>query len=282
LSFLLMDLDYKAYPGFAQRVEKRYLEASGDGDMEKLLPFYKSYRAFVRGKVHSFALDEPEISSQDRQVHAVNAADYFKLSLAYLKQTPPQALIITVGLTGSGKSYLAERLGQRLGVVPIRSDVVRKLSHDVSVDEHRLDNYQAGIYTPNATERTYDCILKHAGEQLSSGKTAIIDASFLKLNHRLRAAELAGFHNAPFVILQCTAPVHLIRRRLETRMKEDKDPSDGRWEIYQDQLRAFDPICAQETRNLHVWNSEENPTDFLDSLVKELMFPQTLGEELHS
>lgn len=282
LSFLLMDLDYKAYPGFAQRVEKRYVEASGDGDMERLLPFYKSYRAFVRGKVHSFAIDEPEISSRDREVHAANAADYFKLSLACLKQAPPPALIITVGLTGAGKSYLAERLGNRLGVAPIRSDVVRKQSHGISLDEHRLDNYQAGIYTPNTTERTYDCMLRHAGEQLSSGKTAIIDASFLKLNHRLRAAELASSHKALFVILQCTAPVHLIRRRLETRMKEGKDPSDGRWEIYQGQLRAFDPICDQETRNLHVWNSEENPSDFLDALVKEVMFSQISGEELHS
>lgn len=278
LGFLLMDLDFKAYPGFSQRIQERYIEASGDRDMRELLPFYKSYRAFVRGKVHSFALDEPEIASHEKNVHAAHAVDYFKLSLAYLEEPPPPALIITYGFTGSGKSYLAERLGQRLGVVPERSDVVRKQLHQVGLDEHRLDNYQAGIYTPIATEETYDSILSHAADELTIGKTAIIDASFLKFEHRRRAACMADSHNARFVILQCEAPVHLIRQRLEERTRKQGDPSDGRWEIYQEQLRSFDPVSRQESKHLYVWNSGNNPNNFLDSVVRDLMFFRVSGQ----
>jgi len=278
LGFLLMDLDFKAYPSFSQRIQERYIEASGDRDTRELLPFYKSYRAFVRGKVHSFVLEESEIAPHEKHAHAAHAVDYFKLSLMYLEEPPPPALIIMSGFTGSGKSYLAERLGQRLGVDPIRSDVVRKQLHQVELDERRLDNYQTGIYTPFATERTYDRMLADASRKLTIGKTAIIDASFLKLEHRRRATQNADSHKALFVILHCEAPADLIRQRLEERMIKRTDPSDGRWEIYQEQLREFDAVSPQESKHFYVWNSGKNPNDFLDAVVRDLMFFRVSGE----
>ena len=36
---------------------------SGDAELLKLLDFYKVYRAFVRGKVNSFRLDDQNISA---------------------------------------------------------------------------------------------------------------------------------------------------------------------------------------------------------------------------
>lgn len=272
LSFLLMDLDYRAYPSFSRRIQDRYSAVSANHDIAKLIPFYKSYRAFVRGKVHGFAFEETEVSEDDKVIHSTRAKNYFKLSLAYLKPEPPPALIITYGFTGTGKSYVAAKLAQRLGAKVIRSDVLRKHSYGPSPTKQRLDNYGAGIYTASTTELIYQTMFSEAEQHLSRGDSIILDASFLKISHRLEAADMAQRTNAVFIIVECVAPVAVVRRRLEARMRERKDPSDGRWEIYLRQQEIFDPIQEQEMPHLRKWDSVENPNGFLEVLVKELMF----------
>lgn len=272
LSFLLMDLDYRGYPGFSRRIQERYAAVSEDHDIVKLIPFYKSYRAFVRAKVHCFALDESEISDEDKVIHAEQARNYFKLSLSYFKPAPPPALIITYGFTGTGKSYLSAKLAKRLGVTVIRSDVIRKQSCGISAAEGKLDNYGTGIYTPSTTESIYQKMFAEAEQHLGRGDSIILDASFLKISHRQRAAEIAQCFKAVFIIVECVAPVEIVRRRIEKRLRERTDPSDGRWEIYVRQQEVFDAIQEQEIPHLRKWDSCESPKGFLQSLVKELMF----------
>ncbi|MGB9616343.1 MAG: AAA family ATPase [Desulfomonilaceae bacterium] len=278
LSFLLMDLDDKGYPGFSRRIQEQYAVASGDTDVVQLLPFYKSYRAFVRGKVHSFALEEPEISQADRAIHAERAKDYFSLSLAYLKPVPPPALIITCGFTGVGKSYIAAKAAQRLGIQVIRSDVLRKRLLGLFETEQRLDKYGAGIYTPSTTELIYQTMFQEAEQHLKRGDSIILDASFLKRSHRRQAAEIAQRCGAIFLIIQCAAPIEVVQQRLEKRMREKTDPSDGRWEIYLRQQEVFDAIQESELPYLRRWESGRNPKNFLEALVKELMFSHLSAE----
>ncbi len=272
LGFLLMDLDYRAYPGFSHRLQERYSAVSGDHDIMSVLPFYKSYRAFVRAKVHCFALDEPEISIDNKVIHAENAKDYFKLSLAYLKPPPPPALIVTYGFTGTGKSYLAAKLAKRLGVRTIRSDVLRKRYHGLLETDQRLDNYGTGIYTPTTTQSIYGAMFAEAEKHLSRGETIILDASFLKISHRLGAADIARRYDAVFIIVECSAPVEVVRQRLDERMRVGTDPSDGRWEIYVRQQEIFDPIQEVEIPHVRKWDSSGNLKGFLQSIVKELMY----------
>ncbi len=278
LSFLLMDLDDRAYPGFSRRIQEQYADASEDPDIIRLLPFYKSYRAFVRGKVHSFASEEPEISQEDRTVHAERAKDYFRLSPTYLKPAPPPALIITFGFTGAGKSYIAAKLGLRLGTQVIRSDVLRKRLLGLSETEQRLDKYGAGIYTPSTTELIYQTMLQKAEQHLKRGDPIILDASFLNSSHRRQAADIAQRCGAVFLIIQCIAPTEVVRERLEKRMRERSDPSDGRWETYLRQREAFDAIQESEIPHLRTWESGQNPKSFLEALVKELMFSHLSAE----
>jgi len=51
--------------------------------LTKLLPFYKCYRAYVRGKVTSFKLKDPSISSEEKKAAKKEAKAYFKLALSY-------------------------------------------------------------------------------------------------------------------------------------------------------------------------------------------------------
>ena len=272
LAFLLMDLDFRGYPAFADRIADRYAKTSGDAEILRLLGFYKSYRAFVRGKVEGFILDEPEVSAAERESALQVAKKYFDLSLAYLKPPPPPLLVVTTGLMGTGKSMLAANLGKRLGIEPLRADVLRKQIQGLSPLERRLVSYDTGIYSPLVTEQTYDALFERAAQALARGESAIIDASFSRLSHRKRARELAIQTEARFRLVECSAPQTVIRKRLEDRMTKQNDPSDGRWEIFQRQKADFEPIHRDERPLTLFWDSTTDLDQFLASFVQEMMF----------
>ena len=66
VAFLAMDLDFQQRPDLSEHFIKRYLAYSEDPRLIEVLPFYKCYRAYVRGKVLSFKLDDINISSRKR------------------------------------------------------------------------------------------------------------------------------------------------------------------------------------------------------------------------
>ena len=119
LAFLLMDLDFRGYPAFSERISKRYAASSGDREVLQLLPFYKSYRAFVRGKVLGFTLDEAEISSEEKESARAMAGDYFRLALSYFKPPPSPALDNHVRSDGDRKELSGKETGEKAGDRPI-------------------------------------------------------------------------------------------------------------------------------------------------------------------
>src|SRR5204863_8142309 len=63
VAFLAMDLAGRGRPDLGYYFSERYQARTGDAQLFKLLPFYCCYRAYVRGKVLSFRLDESEFSA---------------------------------------------------------------------------------------------------------------------------------------------------------------------------------------------------------------------------
>jgi aminoglycoside phosphotransferase family enzyme len=86
IAFLAMDLDFKGRSNLASFFVKKYVEYSGDKELEKILPFYKCYRAYVRGKVTSFKLNDPNVGSQEKSDAAKEANAYFELAAKYAEQ----------------------------------------------------------------------------------------------------------------------------------------------------------------------------------------------------
>jgi aminoglycoside phosphotransferase family enzyme len=85
LAFLAMDLDFRERADLSDFFVERYIKYSGDQELTKLLPFYKCYRAYVRGKVVSFKLKDPNVSSEDKNSAVKEAKAYFKLAATYAK-----------------------------------------------------------------------------------------------------------------------------------------------------------------------------------------------------
>jgi aminoglycoside phosphotransferase family enzyme len=85
VAFLAMDLDFRERTALSNFFVERYAEYSGDQELMKLFPFYKCYRAYVRGKVVSFKLKDPSISSEDKSTAKKEAKAYFTLASTYAK-----------------------------------------------------------------------------------------------------------------------------------------------------------------------------------------------------
>jgi uncharacterized protein len=84
MAFLLMDLEYHGGESFSRKLWEEYRNLTDEKGVEDLLRFYKVYRAFVRGKVNSFQIDDPGIGSNDKEEAVNRARKYFGLAWEYI------------------------------------------------------------------------------------------------------------------------------------------------------------------------------------------------------
>jgi predicted kinase len=247
--FLQMDLEYRGRPDLADAFIRRYLELAHDPDHREVLPFYAYYSACVRGKVENFLLDIPSLPEREKRAAAKRARRYFEMAVEYAKTLPPAMLVITCGLSGSGKSSVARELAPVLrdaeapqderGAVIIASDVVRKRLAGLDPKARMLEEYRVGVYSPAMTERTYRAMLDEARPLLLAGQSVILDAAYLRRADRRAASRLARETGAQFACVLVSADEREVRRRLAERLEAGADPSDARWEIYVRQKRRF-------------------------------------------
>jgi len=83
IGFLAMDLDYRGRSDFSKHLIDSYIRRSGDRDIVAVLDFYTCYRAYVRGKVESFRLDDSHIPPDEKEEAMTRARRFFHLSNDY-------------------------------------------------------------------------------------------------------------------------------------------------------------------------------------------------------
>ena len=84
VAFLAMDLDNYGRADLSQSFVNAYVNKSQDKELLRLLNFYKCYRAYVRGKVESFHLDDASISEEEKARAKIRAQRYFELADSYI------------------------------------------------------------------------------------------------------------------------------------------------------------------------------------------------------
>ncbi len=240
VAFLAMDLEFHGHAPFARAFVDAYVQASGDAELLKLLAFFEAYRAFVRAKVTSFAVDDPHIPEATKEPLRATASRYYELAAHYASACNPQRLFVMCGLTGSGKSTLARILAERYALKVVRSDVVRKELLGLAPEERRHVPFDQGEYAPSMTERTYAAMLERAAPLVRAGHSVILDGCFIRRSQRRNARKLSRRLGVPFLLLECRTSEDVIRQRLERRLQKNGSVSDGRWEIYNGQLAEFE------------------------------------------
>jgi uncharacterized protein len=270
IAFLTMDLDYNDYREQAESFVKYYLGYSGDTDMLILLNFYRCYYAYVRGKVTSFRLDQKDLPANERSQITKTAKRYFDLAYTYAAHLEKPVLILTAGLMGCGKSYQARHLAARLGAITIRTDVLRKELLNINPTDRHHEDFGEGIYSDDISRLTYDKAYDLAQSAIKSGQPVIIDASFKRRSERQKAGQMAQSLNIPFYVIECTCRDEIVKMRLEKRVQEKTNASDGRWEIYAAQKNDFDEINEVTSGNYFKIDTAENPEIVRQEIIRAI------------
>ena len=239
VAFLAMDLQAQGRPDLAAGFLDAYLQASGDWAGLAVLRFEMLYRALVRALVA--ALQRPGQPSP------------YLYCACELVQAPPVTarLLITHGPSGSGKSTVAGQLLALTGAVRLRSDVERKRlfglaplqkSHELALD----------IYTPEATEKTFDALRRGAAQALKAGYPVVVDAVFSRRSERQAFRNLARQMGLPFGILDCRADAQALRHRVAARLQRGDDPSEADLAVLERQLARAEALAPDEQKHLLV------------------------------
>jgi aminoglycoside phosphotransferase family enzyme/predicted kinase len=241
VGFLTMDLVAHDRRDLAYRFLDAYLQRSGDYAGVRVLRFYEVYRAMVRGLVERVRSRTAGTASQ-----AVRP-DYLALARR-LAQTAggPARLLITHGLSGSGKSTIAQQLLEFAGAIRVRSDVERKRLFGLAALQ-RSAGQALDIYTPEATRRTLDRLKECARTALQAGYPVIVDAAFLRRADRRAFQVLATEAGVPFAILHCRASEPTLRQRVIVRgVDGGNDASEADVNVLERQLAHNEPLDRDE------------------------------------
>ena len=242
LAFLLMDLDDHDRRDLARRLLDAYLQRSGDYGGLELLDFYRAYRAMVRAKVASLRLaqlgnDDPELAAE--------MSRYLELARRYSRPRR-SALLVTHGVSGSGKTFVSQRLLEGRDLIRLRSDVERKRLAGLAATDSSGSGQGTGLYAADMTARTYRRLLELAEALTGWGFAVIVDAAFLAGAQRDLFRRFADARGLPFAIVHCAADDHVQRRRVRARSAGGKDASEADVAILDRQLRTAEPLRPAE------------------------------------
>ncbi|HMN93983.1 MAG TPA: AAA family ATPase [Hydrogenophaga sp.] len=252
IAFTWMDLWHIGQPGLAQVLLSEWLDASGDVSAPAVLPFFAVYRALVRAKVAGIRWTQLGASPDQATLALEEVRTYLWLAsrLAGLPPfLPSPALVITHGLSGSGKTWASTRwlAAQADGrAIRLRSDVERKRLHGLAALAASGSGLNTGLYSAQAHGDTYASLRSRAAELLDQGWRVVVDAAFLRQHERQAFADLAKAQGVPFAILACVAPVEVLRERIRARQAGGRDASEATLAVLEQQLGWAEPLTDSE------------------------------------
>lgn len=236
VAFLAMDIENHGRRDLAELFVASYCQESKDSGLLSVLPLYLVNRAFIRGKVESFRLDDPVIPPVEKEAAADRARRFFRLARGYvLRRRLPRSLIVTCGLTGSGKSSFATEFAFQLGITHLQADRERKKLAGVPATMRGAD-----IYGSDWNRITYTHLADKAAHELAIGRSVVVDATFRRRADRDLFAQVAADQGALFYIILFDCPEEVTRKRLALRSATGADVSDGTWQVYQIQQQEFE------------------------------------------
>ena len=243
IAFLAMDLLARGFSDLAFSLLNAWLERTGDYESLAVMRFYLVYRSMVRAVVTS--IRQLQTGQRDESFR-LDASRYIGLA-ASLSDTPAPRLFLMHGFSGSGKTWLSERMVGRIPALRVRSDVERKR---LPVNEVSAGKIGAGLYRPEARDQVYSVLEWHCATGLKAGFNMIADATFLLARHRAPFYEMARRTGAELTIVDCGADIETLRERIRRREATAADESDAGLSVLEHQLSQHDEFDEDELQSV--------------------------------
>lgn len=230
IAYFAMEMDFAGKKELSSYFVDQYFKFSKDQKLINLLLFYKCYRAYIRGKVLGFSLNNNDLSKRQKEINRKKAQQYFQLAKKYVAEMQKPVLIIGIGLPGVGKSRRLDLLAKKTGFEILKTDKVRREL------KRKID------YKPKSKMLVYIEMLKRAEKILKRDRSLILDASFIEKWSRNQAVELAKKIGIEYFFIKFYADEKTIKKRFLERAKEKRPLSDANWQVFQYAKKYFEPI----------------------------------------
>ena len=268
ISFLAMDLIGRGRRNQAYVFLNRYLECTGDYDGMALYGLYFVYHCMIRAKVAAIRCSErAQDDEAGRREDLDEIEHYLSASLRWINRKPP-VLIAMHGYSGSGKTWLSNRLLSRVPALRVRSDIERKRLFQLAEAQSSDSDVGGGIYTPKARADVYEGLTDLAALLLRAGLNVFIDASFLSRKSRQLVAGLARKLATPYVLVSTSAKKDELLRRLRSRRLKTTEASEADADVLAYQFEHADALQDDELENAVLVATDEGIDP--DKVVREI------------
>ena len=177
------------------------------------------------------------------------------MSLGQLPGRVVKPVFVAVsGLPGAGKSYFCSKLAERIPLIVLESDALRKVL------------FSTPSYSPAESQRLFRAIHFLIERLLKKGFSLILDATNLSERHREYLYSIADRLSIRLILVHVKAPVKVVRQRLERRLENPENKSDADWQIYQRMKFTVEKIKRQH----YTVDTSRDITPVLDKIVKEV------------
>jgi predicted kinase len=177
-------------------------------------------------------------------------------SLGELPEAVVQPAFIAVsGLPGTGKSYFCQKLAERLPLVILESDALRRVLFP-----------QPG-YSPEESARLFRALHLLIERLLKRGISLVLDATNLSERFRERLYHIADRLGVRLILVRVEAPPEVVYERLKVRQESasPENKSDADWAVYQKMKQSVE---AMHRRHYAV-DTSRDITPVLDKVVRE-------------
>ncbi|WP_319379684.1 AAA family ATPase [Thiomicrorhabdus sp.] len=246
LAFLLIDLDFRKQRRLKNHLLSIYLNQTQDYAVFDLLKFYRVYRTLVRAKISGLRcaqLDEKDYRKKQMQQTTL---DYIHQALDYSREDAQPKLILLQGVSGSGKSYLAAHLLDWFDAIILSSDRTRKRLYGIHATTRIQEADKQALYSEEMSRRTYETLLSNASTLLKQRQNVIVDATFLKREHRQVFYALQNEIDCKPFTLSIQVSQTLAEQSIRYRQQLNQDPSDADAEVMLRQMAINQPPAKEE------------------------------------
>ncbi len=240
-AFLLMDLWHRGLKHEANSILNHYFQRAAISELVglALLPLFLSLRAAIRAMTGLHALAFQEAAAQEQSLREIE--NYAALAGQLLSPGPP-VLVAIGGISGTGKTSVAQRAAPFIGAAPgalhLRTDVERKVMQGVALGQALPHE----AYGAGARDEVYRRVFKKAEIALHAGHSAIVDAVFPEGAARASLCELAQGAGVAFWGFWLEADASAIRQRIAARNAGAPDASDAGIAVAEAQMSTVEPL----------------------------------------
>jgi len=264
VAFLAMDLAYRGHGDLGELFLSAYAEHAGDYHLYTVVDYHIAYRACVRAKVAALTASDPSVPADQRERAAGSALRHLAFGVDALARRRTPSLIVLCGIVGTGKSTVARLLSDALGAPCVSSDRIReRLLADVPRPQR---------YTDARRERVYVELLRAAADVVSSGRRAVLDATFETAAQRADALRIARDAGADAWLVETTGEPSVIIERLRARAAAGLGASDAGPDQYPASVARFEtPSEWSAARTCKVQTDRDGWESELGPVVKRIL-----------